>query len=103
MAINADPNVNAQMLTAALSAPVPRVYVNGFLLAQSLSDIMFVANTNGTISSVLNMSFTTAKSLSIELAKIIKTFEEQMGHTILTIENIQEKTTISVEGRNDNA
>ena len=84
-------DLNAKMFAAALNSPVPRVYLNGFLLGQSFSDITVVGQTNGNPSTVLNMSFTTAKSLAIELDKIIKKFEETTGHTLLTMEDIGTK------------
>jgi hypothetical protein len=84
-------DADAKMFAASLASPTPQIYLNGFALAQSLADVTIVAQTNGNPSAVLNMSFTTAKSLAIELDKIIKTFEEITGHTLLTMEDIKTK------------
>jgi hypothetical protein len=90
-------DADAKMFALALASPLPRVYLNGFALAQSLADVTLLAQTNGNPSAVLNMSFTTAKSLAIELDKMIKNFEELTGHTLLTIEDIKHKIVVKVD------
>jgi hypothetical protein len=88
------------MFESALVSSIQRIYLNGFLLGQSLSDITIVGQTNGTPSTILNMSFTTAKSLAIELDKVIKTFEGTTGHTLLTMEDIGTKMGMIKESQN---
>lgn len=88
------PNADASLFTAALAAPIARLYMNGFIVGQSVADVTLVVQTNGTPAAVLNMSFTSAKSLAVELDKVIKNFESLTGHTLLTMQDIQEKMNI---------
>ena len=81
--------IETQLFATAISSPIAKIYVNGFLLGQSFSDMTLVCQTNGTPSVLLNMSFTTAKSLAVKLNNIINTFEEKTKHTILTIDDIR--------------
>ncbi len=78
-----------QLLAAALSMPVPRIYINGFQIAQSWSDVMIVAQTNGGPTAVLNLSFTTAKSLAIALTQVVETLEASTAQPIMTMEDVQ--------------
>jgi hypothetical protein len=84
-------DVEAKLFAAALTSPIPRIYVNGFLLGQSFSDVTIVCQANGASSAILNMSFTTAKSIAFELSRIISSFEQKTNHTIMTIQDIKTK------------
>ena len=68
--------------------PIPRLYINGFLLAQSQSDVTMVALANGSPNSVINMSFTTAKSLMVELQKVVENLETSTNHEIMTMQDV---------------
>jgi hypothetical protein len=81
----------ASIATAALRGGIPRLYANGFIIAQSASDLAVVMLANGTPSSLVSMSFISAKTLSIELTKAISNLEKAIGDTIPTIEEVQEK------------
>jgi hypothetical protein len=95
-----DSETKAKMFVSALASPIAHVYLNGFLLGQSLSDVTIVTQTNGNPSAVLNMSFTTAKSLAIELEKVITKFEQITGHTLLTMDDIGSKMNTAKETPN---
>lgn len=84
-------DIETQLFATAIGAPIVKLYVNGFILGHSMSDVTIVCQTNGTPSAVLNMSFTIAKSLAIEMDKIIKNFEKITDHTLLTIDDIKTK------------
>ena len=75
-------------MLAVGSPSVPKIYANGFIIGQSTTDISVVLQTNGSVSAVINVSFTTAKSLAIELDKAIKSFEQITRQKLLTIEEI---------------
>ncbi len=82
------PQFDQQMLATALATALPRIYVNGFIIVQSLSDILVVSQTNGAASSILNMSFTTAKSFLSDLKRVVEHLESTTGHDIMTMNDI---------------
>ena len=87
-----DPQTNQQMI-AALSSPAFRIYANGFMIAQSMSDVTVVLQTNGATSAILNLSFTSAKTLGLQLQEVVGRFEKETGQSLLTMQQIQEKTS----------
>jgi hypothetical protein len=86
---------------AALRGAVPRLYANGFIMAQSNSDISIVMLTNGTATSVVSLSFIAAKTLIVELTKAMTTLEKAIGETIPTMDEIQEKITKALEASHE--
>ncbi len=70
--------------TALASQDIPHLYANGFLNALSNADITMVLERNNYPVAVLNMSYTTAKSLAHKLSQIIADFEKASNHTIMT-------------------
>ncbi len=77
----ADPVVR---FLAAVQSGVPEIYFNGMAHGLSHSDVFSVLERNGRAVAVLNMSYTTAKTLSIMLGQIISQFEELTDRDILT-------------------
>ena len=73
------------------SLEVPKLYANGFISGHSRSDVYVVLERNGQPIAVLNMSFTTAKSLQESLAKTISNLEVMTDHVIMTIDDISTK------------
>jgi hypothetical protein len=73
---------------AALRAPVPRLYSNGFMTAQTASDIALILLQNGSPSAILNLSYISAKSLILELQRAVESFETTVGQRLMTIEEI---------------
>jgi hypothetical protein len=76
---------------AWLQAPVTRFYTNGFAVAQSNSDITLIMLLNAAPIAIANMSFISAKSLSDELSKAIKTLEDKLEQKIPNMNEIAEK------------
>jgi hypothetical protein len=70
---------------------VPKIWANGFILAQTASDMSVVFLTNNTPSTVLSMSYVSAKTLRNELTKLIESFEKLTGQTVSTIEENTQK------------
>ena len=92
MAESEHPTADQQLLMSALGLPIARIYVNGFTIAQSYSDVALVAQTNGSPSAIINMSFTTAKSLAVELTQLVQRFETMTKHEIMTISDVAQRT-----------
>ena len=91
-------DAHAKMFEAAVASSIIQIYLNGFVVGQSTSDVTMLIQTNGNPSAILNMSFTTAKSLAIELDKVIKNFEKITGHSLLTMEDITTKMVAAKGG-----
>jgi hypothetical protein len=77
---------------------VQRLYINGFSVGMSLSDIYMVVETAGIPSAVILLSFTTAKTLVDTLGKVVSQFEEMTGQKLLTMEDIQKALEAKSEG-----
>jgi hypothetical protein len=84
------PDVNAQ-LHAMLRAPMPRLYANGFGIAQSASDISVIVLHNNAPTGMVSMSYISAKSLLEDLAKALQEIEKALEQTIPTINEVGER------------
>lgn len=78
------------MAQAALSGGAPRIYANGFIIAQTSSDIAVIMMSNSAVIGVLNMSHISAKSLSAELAEAVRNFEKATHQKVKTLAEVQE-------------
>ena len=78
---------------AWLNAPVPRLYANGFAIAQTNSDMSVILLLNGAPGAVLSLSFISAKTLVDELGKAIKFVEEFLEQKIPTMGEVAAKMT----------
>lgn len=67
---------------------VPKFYVNGFVSGHSNADMILLLMQNGTPLNLLNMSFTTAKSLYQNLGDLISKFEAITNHTVMTMNDV---------------
>lgn len=92
------PNQGQESVDVDNLSSVQRLYINGFTVGTSLSDIFVIADTAGVTSAMLLMSFTTAKTLVQELGRAVTTFEEMTGRTLLTMDDIQ-KARAAKEGK----
>lgn len=75
-----------------LTGQAPVFYANGFIVFLGQADVGLVLQINGKDGLVLNMSFTTAKSMVEQLGTAIRNFEAQTGNVIMTTEFIRQKT-----------
>jgi hypothetical protein len=71
-----------------INAGVPSLYVNGFALIQTVSDVAAVLEKNGEPVAIINMSFTTAKTLAQKLGGVIAKLEDRAGRMMLTTDDI---------------
>ena len=78
----------AQQLQALLRAPVPRLYANGLGTATSAADIAVIFLTNDVPTAIINMSWTTAKSLVQDVSKMIDQFEKSSSQQVKDIATI---------------
>jgi succinylglutamate desuccinylase len=86
----ATPHLNPEQVQAQslLNAPVPRLYTNGFVVAQTNADLSLVLLLNGAPSALLSMSFVSAKSLIEELGKAMQFLEESIDQKIPTMNEV---------------
>lgn len=83
------PGTEEELINAVLSdESIPKHYISGFLAGISAADIMIVGQRNGRPEFVLNMSFTTAKTLAQNLMETIQALEKQTGRDIMTISDV---------------
>lgn len=75
---------------ALIDSDIPKIYVNGFASGLSVSDAYVVLQSSGTDVAVLQMSYTTAKTLAQHLMQTIQGLEERTGHLIMTIDDVKE-------------
>lgn len=73
------------------SSELTRIYFNEFALGVSKNDVFILARRNGKDEAVLNLSHTTAKSLTLSLTEALNDFEEQTHQKIwLPSEEVEE-------------
>ena len=84
-----------------VNSGIPGFYFNGFQNAAGTSDVTSVLQLNGAPVCVLNMSFTTAKTLSVLLGQMVGAIEAATGQEIMTTQRIEAavKKTASVKGK----
>lgn len=76
---------------AVASEELLNIYGNGFICYNSTADIVIILQKNQKAVSLINLSYTTAKTLSEKLAQIIRDFEKTTGNTIMTINVVDAK------------
>jgi hypothetical protein len=69
---------------------MPKIYINGFSVGMSLSDIYILTEIAGSPSAMLLMSFTTAKTLAQHLMRAVSDFESMTGQSLLTMEDVHQ-------------
>jgi hypothetical protein len=79
------------MLQAAVQGPIPKTYVNGFGIFYTPSDISLVLLLHNQPFQALAMSYTTAKSLVVDLTRAVNAIEASTNQTIKTIAEISEE------------
>lgn len=72
----------------APSNNIPTLYFNGFQLGLSNADVACLLLENGLPTVSLNMSYTTAKTLSVALNDLISTLEKVTKREIMTVSEV---------------
>ncbi len=78
---------------AVLDPDVPKIYANGFSCALGLGDVAVLLKNGPRSIGVLNMSYTTAKTLAEKLLGLVSFLEEKSGNRVLNTEEVKEVLT----------
>ena len=92
-ALGLGPVPDAAQLQNIINSPIPRLYANGFIIAQTHSDVSVVLMLNAAPSAVLSMSFISAKTLIEELTKSMNFLESSLEQKIPSITEVAIKMT----------
>jgi hypothetical protein len=79
------------MISLMKDPAVIKLYVNGMTCGSSLSDVFMVVNSGPVPTAVIQMSFTMAKTMMLNLHQVITEFEAKTGQSLLTMNDIKEK------------
>lgn len=71
---------------ATADSSIPKIYANGFITGVTHGDVVILLQRNGQSVTMLNMSFTVAKTLAQKLAESITALEARTKTTIMTTE-----------------
>jgi hypothetical protein len=83
-------NIDPQdRIERAKASGAPKVYFNGFQTALTNSDVLITAECNNEPVAILNLSFTTAKTLAKALHDTILMLEEKSGRDMLTTHDFE--------------
>lgn len=81
----------SQVKAAMESETVPKIYANGFINTYGAADVVLILQQNGKNMIVVNMSYTTAKTLAEKFSALIKAFEQTTEHEIMSIDTVKAK------------
>jgi hypothetical protein len=90
-----------QRTQAGLTAPIPHYYCNGFTNSLTNSDIVMLLEQNGIALATINLSFTTAKTISTKLGALVASLESISGRQILTSDELVKMTPKLIEAAKD--
>ncbi len=93
-------DVNKALKEAFDNPDIPKLYTNSFSLALGAGDLAILLSVADKDIGVLNLSYTTAKTLAIKIQQLISLLEEKSGQTIMTTDDINE---LLLGGGNQNA
>lgn len=85
-----EPVVELGDFATVVQAVDTHLYSNAFQIGIGVADITVLLSLNGKPNGVLNLSFTTAKTLSVMLAQSIASIEATTGQEIMTTQRIEE-------------
>lgn len=83
---------------AVLDPDVPNIYANGFSCALGLGDVAVLLKNGPRSIGVLNMSYTTAKTMAEKLLGLVSFLEEKSGNRVMTTEEIKTIFTRDAQG-----
>jgi hypothetical protein len=83
--------IERQTEQSTVPIQIPFHYVNGFELNISLSDVGAMLMVDGQPQAKLSMSYTTARTLCVQLSKALEMYERITGTELKTIEEVGEK------------
>ena len=80
-----------QQIQSLINAAPHKFYCNGFITGTGAADVVLLLQQNNQVVASVNLSYTTAKSLAEKLAELMKKFEADTEHKIMTTDTIQTK------------
>ena len=92
-------NVQKALDEAVSDDTVVKIYANGFIVACGQGDVIVLLQKNGKPVSILNLSFSVAKTLALSLGKTIKDLENRTEKNIMTTFDI--KKALSLDGKEE--
>ncbi|MFH0959001.1 MAG: hypothetical protein V1897_09895 [Pseudomonadota bacterium] len=97
-ATKTDQNQVIDISTILNNPQIQKLYVNRTVVGNTISDMFVIAQSTGTQPVLIQMSFTTAKTLADELLKMIAEFEDKTGQKIMSVKDIQGKLAKQFSG-----
>jgi hypothetical protein len=94
-------NVQELIEEANKNPDLPKIYANGFSAAMGPSDVTLLLQRSGQSVGILNMSFTTTKTLISKLNGLILFLEDKSKQPIMTIDDINKYMT--EKGKNEDS
>jgi hypothetical protein len=81
-----------QQMQALLNNPmIPRMYGNTFAVAQTSADLSVVVLANNAPAAILMLSYSSARTLIVEMEKAILNFEKAIGQSVPTNQELDTK------------
>jgi hypothetical protein len=94
----ADQNQGMDIAAVLNNPQVQKLYVNRTVVGNTISDMFIITQSTGTPPTLIQMSFTTAKTLAEDLFRMISEFEDKTGQKVLSMKDIQERMTKQFTG-----
>ena len=73
------------------SEQIINIYGNAFICFNTNADMGIIIQKNNKAIAIINLSYSTAKTLGEKLTNMVRDFEKTTDHTIMTINIIDEK------------
>lgn len=80
-----------QQIVEAAFTEAPALYANGFVNGIGMTDSYLVLQANGRSVAVVNMSLPVAKTLGQSLLDMIRSYEQQIGEEVPSLEEFQRR------------
>ena len=93
-----DQNQGMDISTILNNPQVQKLYVNRTVVGNTISDMFIITQSTGTQPTLVQMSFTTAKTLADDLLRMISEFEDKTGQKVLSMKDIQERMAKQFSG-----
>lgn|SRR3990167_3514482 len=91
--------IDERIEEAKKSENIPNIHFNGFVLSLGSGDVFFLLENNGKPITILNASYTVAKTFAAKLSGLIEMLEKRSGNIIMTTDEIE--VFLSKEDQNE--
>lgn len=87
---NEETVANQQIVASIMGNPsIAKIYTNGFITGVSAADMFVVLQSAAIPVAVIQMSYNTAKTLALELTRMVERIEVEINQSIPTMHDIQ--------------